>query len=299
MKEVLGNHVEQKGSLVTPDYLRFDFSHFEKVTPEQIREVEHLVNERIRENLPLQEYRDTPIEEAKKLGAVALFGEKYGDKVRVVQFGSSIEFCGGCHAKSTGCIGMVRIISESSIAAGVRRIEAITGKAVEEVMDKQQDLLIGLKSLFNNAPDLMATIRKAISDNAELKKQVEDTMREKAADLKKDMIAKQTQVNGITILKAYTTLSAEFVKDIAFQLRAEVENSLVVIGSVAEGKPLLTAAASDSVVATGVNIGKNIREAAKLIQGGGGGQPHFATAGGKDVNGIHAAVEKLIEILTN
>jgi alanyl-tRNA synthetase len=299
LKEVLGTNVEQNGSLVTPDYLRFAFSHFEKVTPEQIREVEHLVNERIRENLPLQEYRDTPIEEAKKLGAVALFGEKYGDKVRVVQFGSSIEFCGGCHAKSTGCIGMVRIISESSIAAGVRRIEAITGKAVEEVMDKQQDLLIGLKSLFNNAPDLMATIRKAISDNAELKKQVEDTMREKAADLKKDMIAKQTQVNGITVLKAYTTLSAEFVKDIAFQLRAEVENSLVVIGSVADGKPLLTAAASDSVVATGVNIGKNIREAAKLIQGGGGGQPHFATAGGKDVNGIHAAVEKLVEILLN
>ena len=298
LKEVLGSHVEQKGSLVTPDYLRFDFSHFEKVTPEQIREVEHLVNERIRENLPLQEYRDTPIEEAKKLGAVALFGEKYGDKVRVVQFGSSIEFCGGCHAQSTGCIGMVRIISESSIAAGVRRIEAITGKAVEDLFDKQQDLLVGLRSLFNNAPDLMATIRKAISDNAELKKQVEDAMREKAADLKKDMIAHQTQINGITVLKAYTTLSAEFVKDIAFQLRAEVANSLVVIGSVAEGKPLLTAAASDSVVANGVNIGKNIREAAKLIQGGGGGQPHFATAGGKNTEGIHAAVEKLIELLT-
>ena len=145
----------------------------------------------------------------------------------------------------------------------------------------------------------MATIRKAISDNAELKKQVEDAMREKAADLKKDMIAHQTQINGITVLKAYTTLSAEFVKDIAFQLRAEVENSLVVIGSVAEGKPLLTAAASDSVVAGGVNIGKNIREAAKLIQGGGGGQPHFATAGGKNAEGIHAAVEKLIELLTN
>ena len=298
LKEVLGNHVEQKGSLVTPDYLRFDFSHFEKVTPEQIREVEHLVNERIRENLPLQEYRDTPIEEAKKLGAIALFGEKYGDKVRVVQFGSSVEFCGGCHASSTGCIGMVRIISESSIAAGVRRIEAITGKAVEEVLDKQQDLLAELRSFFNNAPDLVGTIRKAINDNAELKKQVEEVMREKAADLKKDMIAKQKVVNGITVLKAYTTLNAEFVKDIAFQLRAEVENSLIIIGSAAEGKPLLTAAASDSVVAAGVNIGKNIREAAKLIQGGGGGQPHFATAGGKDVNGIHAAVEKLIEILT-
>ena len=298
LKEVLGNHVEQKGSLVTPDYLRFDFSHFEKVTPEQIREVEHLVNERIRENLPLQEYRDTPIEEAKKLGAIALFGEKYGDKVRVVQFGTSVEFCGGCHAKSTGCIGMVRIISESSIAAGVRRIEAITGKAVEELMDKQQDLLNGLKSLFNNAPDLMATIRKAINDNAELKKQVEDTMREKALELKKKMIEKKQEVKGVTVMKAYTTLNPEFVKDIAFQLRAEVENSLIVIGSVADGKPLLTAAASDSVVASGVNIGKNIREAAQLIQGGGGGQPHFATAGGKNPEGIHAAVEKLIEILT-
>ena len=298
LKEVLGNHVEQKGSLVTPDYLRFDFSHFEKVTPEQIREVEHLVNERIRENLPLQEYRDTPIEEAKKLGAIALFGEKYGDKVRVVQFGTSVEFCGGCHAKSTGCIGMVRIISESSIAAGVRRIEAITGKAVEELLDKQQDLLNGLKSLFNNAPDLMATIRKAINDNAELKKQVEDTMREKALELKKKMIDKKQEVKGVTVMKAYTTLNPEFVKDIAFQLRAEVENSLIVIGSVADGKPLLTAAASDSVVASGVNIGKNIREAAQLIQGGGGGQPHFATAGGKNPEGIHAAVEKLIEILT-
>ena len=298
LKEVLGNHVEQKGSLVTPDYLRFDFSHFEKVTPEQIREVEHLVNERIRENLPLQEYRDTPIEEAKKLGAIALFGEKYGDKVRVVQFGSSVEFCGGCHAKSTGCIGMVRIISESSIAAGVRRIEAITGKAVEDAFDKQQDFITGLKSLFNNAPDLMGTIRKAINDNADLKKQVEEVMRERAANLKKDMLSKQKEVNGIKILSAITPLGADFVKDIAFQLRAEVENSLIVIGSLADGKPLLTAAASDSVVAAGVNVGKNIREAAKLIQGGGGGQPHFATAGGKNAEGIHAAVEKLIEILT-
>ena len=298
LKEVLGDHVEQKGSLVTPDYLRFDFSHFEKVTPEQIREVEHLVNERIRQNLPLQEYRDTPIEEAKKLGAIALFGEKYGDKVRVIQFGSSVEFCGGCHASSTGCIGMVRILSESSVAAGVRRIEAITGKAVEEAMDKQQDMINGLRSLFNNAPDLMGTIRKAISDNAELRKQVEDVMHERAANLKKEMLSKQKDINGIKVLSAITPLSAEYVKDIAFQLRAEVENSLVVIGSVADGKPLLTASASDSVVAAGVNIGKNIREAAKLIQGGGGGQPHFATAGGKNLEGIHAAVEKLIELLT-
>ena len=298
LKEVLGDHVEQKGSLVTPDYLRFDFSHFEKVTPEQIREVEHLVNERIRENLPLQEYRDTPIEEAKKLGAIALFGEKYGDKVRVIQFGSSVEFCGGCHAKSTGCIGMVRILSESSVAAGVRRIEAITGKAVEDAIDKQQDMINGLRSLFNNAPDLENTIRKAINDNAELKKQIEDIMRERAAELKKQILAKQKEVGGFKVLSAITPLGAEYVKDIAFQLRAEVEDSIVVIGSMADGKPLLTAAASDSAVASGVNIGKNIREAAKLIQGGGGGQPHFATAGGKNLEGIHQAVEKLIELLT-
>ena len=298
LKEVLGDHVEQKGSLVTPDYLRFDFSHFEKVTPEQIREVEHLVNERIRQNLPLQEYRDTPIEEAKKLGAIALFGEKYGDKVRVIQFGSSVEFCGGCHASSTGCIGMVRIMSESSVAAGVRRIEAITGKAVEEQMDKLQDMITGLRGLFNNAPDLVGTIQKAISDNADLKKQVEDIMHERAAELKKEILSKQTEVNGFKVLKAITPLGPEFVKDIAFQLRAEVENSIVVIGSVAGGKPLLTAAASDSAVAAGVNVGKNIREAAQLMQGGGGGQPHFATAGGKNADGIHAAVEKLIELLT-
>ena len=299
LKEVLGDHVEQKGSLVTPDYLRFDFSHFEKVTPEQIREVEHIVNERIRQNLPLQEYRDTPIEEAKKLGAIALFGEKYGDKVRVIQFGGSVEFCGGCHASSTGCIGMVRIISESSIAAGVRRIEAITGKAVEEAIDKQQDMINGLRGLFNNAPDLLGTIQKAISDNADLRKQIENVMHERAANLKKEMLSKQKEINGIKVMSTIVaSLGPEFVKDIAFQLRAEVENSLVVIGSISAGKPLLTAAASDSVVASGVNIGKNIREAAKLIQGGGGGQPHFATAGGKDVEGLHAAVEKLIELLT-
>ena len=298
LKEVLGDHVEQKGSLVTPDYLRFDFSHFEKVTPEQLREVEHLVNERVRQNLPLQEYRDVPIEEAKKLGAIALFGEKYGDKVRVIQFGSSVEFCGGCHASSTGCIGMVRIVSESSIAAGVRRIEAITGKAVEEYIDRVQDMINGLKGLFNNAPDLVGTIQKAISDNSELKKQLEDVMRERAAELKKNMLSKQKNINGFTVLKAITPLGAEYVKDIVFQLRAEVENSIIVIGSTLGGKPLLTAAASDDAVAAGVNVGKHIREAAKLMQGGGGGQPHFATAGGKNIDGILDAVGRLVELLT-
>ena len=299
LRQVLGTHVEQKGSLVTPDYLRFDFSHFQKVTDEELRQVERLVNQKIRENIPLQDHRDMPIEEAKKLGAIALFGEKYGDKVRVVQFGDSVEFCGGCHAKSTGQLGMVKILSESSVAAGVRRIEAITGQKVEEMMYQVTDTLANMRHLFNNAPDLQGAIQKFLDENVQLKKQIEETMREKAMQLKQSMKEKAKDINGITVMKAVVpTMAPEFVKDIAFQLRAEVDNSLVVIGSLNEGKPMLTAAASDSIVQQGVNIGKNIREAAKLIQGGGGGQPHFATAGGKNPEGIISAVEKLVELLT-
>ena len=298
LRQVLGSHVEQKGSLVTPDALRFDFSHFEKVTPEQIREVERLVNEKIREDIPLQEYRDTPIEEAKKLGAIALFGEKYGDKVRVVKFGSSVEFCGGCHASSTGRLGMVKILSESSVAAGVRRIEAITGAKVEEMLYSMIDNAAEVRSMLNNAPDTKVAIQKLMAESAALKSQLDTLMREKAAEVKKTMKAEAQTINGMQVLKAIIPMPADVVKDIAFQLKGEVENCLVVIGSVCDGKPLLTAIAADSVVAAGVNIGKNIREAAKLIQGGGGGQPHFATAGGKNPDGIQAAVEKLIEVLT-
>ena len=299
LREVLGTHVEQKGSLVTPEYLRFDFSHFQKVTNEELRQVERLVNQKIRENIPLQDHRDMPIEEAKKLGAIALFGEKYGDKVRVVQFADSVEFCGGCHAKSTGQLGMVKIIAESSVAAGVRRIEAITGQKVEEMMYQFTDTVTQLRHLFNNAPDLQGAIRKYLDENAQLKKQIEDSMREKAMQLKQSMKDNAKDINGITVMKAVVpTMSPEFVKDIAFQLRAEVDNALVVIGSVNEGKPMLTAAASDSIVQQGVNVGKNIREAAQLIQGGGGGQPHFATAGGKNPAGLISAVAKLVELLT-
>ena len=298
LRQVLGEHVEQKGSLVTPDYLRFDFSHFQKVTAEQIREVERLVNDKIRQNIPLQDHRDVPIEEAKKLGAIALFGEKYGDRVRVVQFGESVEFCGGCHAKATGCIGMVKIMSESSVAAGVRRIEAITGAKVEELMYTMIDTTDEIRSFFNNAPDIKAAIQKSIAENDALRTQIEGVMREKAQELKVRMVQEAKEINGIRVLQAITNLPADIVKDLAFQLRAEVENALVVIGSVNFDKPLLTAAASDSVVANGVNIGKNIREAAKLIQGGGGGQPHFATAGGKNPDALLSAVTKLIEILT-
>ena len=298
LRQVLGTHVEQKGSLVTPDYLRFDFSHFQKVSDEEIREVERLVNAKIRENIPLQDHRDLPIEEARKLGAIALFGEKYGDRVRVVQFGDSVEFCGGCHARSTGQLGLVKIVSESSVAAGVRRIEAITGSKVEDMLYRLTDTMSDLRKLFNNAPDLKAAIQKSIGENAALRQQIDTVMREKAQQTKHDLRAGATERGGMVVMKTVTALSAEFVKDIAFQLRAEVPNALIVIGSLSEGKPLLTAAASDALVEQGVNIGKNIREAAKLIQGGGGGQPHFATAGGKNPEGLLAAVDKLVEILT-
>ena len=296
LREVLGAHVEQKGSLVTADGLRFDFSHFEKVTPEQIREVEHLVNAKIREDIPLKEYRDYPIEKAKELGAIALFGEKYGDKVRVVQFGTSVEFCGGCHAASTGRLGMVKIIGESSIAAGVRRIEAITGKAVEDTLDKMQDFMTDLRRLLNNAPDLMATIQKAISENKELQSQVDEFKARKAQELKKMLIEKARDVNGVKVIAGVLPLEPQHAKDIAFQLRGQFpEQLLVVIGSESNGKPTLTVSMSDDLVAEGKNAGLYVREAGKLIKGGGGGQPHFATAGGKDPEGLKAAVDKIVE----
>ena len=298
LREVLGSHVEQKGSLVTPDGLRFDFSHFEKVTPEQLREVEHIVNERIREDIPLKEYRDCPIEEAKKLGAIALFGEKYGDKVRVVQFGKSVEFCGGCHAKSTGRLGMVRILSESSIAAGIRRIEAITGSKVEEMIDHVQDTVTSIRELFNNAPDLTAAIKKYIEDNQNLKKQIDEFKAQKAQEVKKMLDERAKTVNGVKVISGVVIADAQSVKDITFQLRAQYkENLLIAIGNVSENKPGLTVALSDDLVKEGKNAGKIIREAAKLIQGGGGGQPHFATAGGKNPEGLNMAVEKVIELV--
>ena len=297
LRQVLGTHVEQKGSLVTPDGLRFDFSHFQKVTPEQLREVEHLVNAKIRENIPLTEYRNLPIEKAKELGAIALFGEKYGDEVRVVQFGSSIEFCGGTHVSATGKIGMVKILSESSVAAGVRRIEAITGAKVEEMMDTIEDTLNELRQLFNNAPDLKAAIRKYIEENAGLKKQMEAFMKEKEALVKGKLIGNAKDIHGVKVIKAVLPMPADSVKNIAFQLKGEFPTNLfVAIGSTDNGKPMLTVAVSEDLVATGINAGKLVREAAKLIQGGGGGQAHFATAGGKNVDGLSAAVDKLIEL---
>ena len=298
LREVLGDHVEQKGSLVTPDSLRFDFSHFQKVTDEEIRQVEHIVNAKIRANIPLKEYRNIPIEEAKELGAIALFGEKYGDRVRVIQFGSSIEFCGGTHVAATGNIGMMKIVSESSVAAGVRRIEAYTGARVEEMLDAFQDTMRDLKALFNNAPDLSGAIRKYIEENAGLKKQVEDFMKEKEAQLKEKLLQNIQEVNGTKVIKfCAAMIPADTVKNIAFQLRGEItENLFFVAGTVFEGKPMLTVMLSDNLVAGGLKAGNLVKEAAKLIQGGGGGQPHFATAGGKNPDGLSAAVDKVLEL---
>lgn len=297
LRQVLGEHVEQKGSLVTPDSLRFDFSHFQKVTDEELKQVEHIVNAQIRANIPLKEYRNIPIEEAKELGAIALFGEKYGDHVRVIQFGSSVEFCGGTHVQATGSIGMVKIISESSVAAGVRRIEAVTGAKVEELIDTVQETINDIKALFNNAPDLQSAIRKYIDENAGLKKQVEEFMKEKEALLKERLLKNIQDIHGIKVIKVCAPIPAETIKNIAFQLRGElIENLFFVAGTVDNNKPMLTVMISDNLVANGLKAGLLVKEAAKLIQGGGGGQPHFATAGGKNVDRLNAAVDKVIEL---
>ena len=297
LREVLGTHVEQRGSLVTADGLRFDFSHFEKVTPEQLREVEHIVNEKIRQNIPLEEYRDCLIDEAREMGAIALFGEKYGDKVRVVKFGDSVEFCGGCHAKATGQLGMVRITSESSIAAGIRRIEAITGKEVEAMCDMMQDFMTDLRTLLNNAPDLLTTVKKAIAENKELQGQVDEFQAQKAKELKQKLIENAKEMNGVKVISGVLPLDAQLVKDLVFQLRTQFPEALLVaIGCATNGKPTLTVSLSDDLVAEGKNAGQLVREAAKLMQGGGGGQPHFATAGGKNADGLSAALDKVLEL---
>lgn len=298
LKQVLGEHAEQKGSYVSPDTLRFDFSHFQKVTDEELRQVERLVNDMIRQDLPLDEHRDTPIEEAKKMGAVALFGEKYGDKVRVVRFGPSCEFCGGIHAASTGRIGFFKIVSESSVAAGVRRIEAMTGKNCEEAIYALEDTLRDLKAMFNNAKDLKNVVAKYIEEHDTMKKDME-SFRQKAADrAAKSLVEKVQNMNGINVVKAVLPVEPSSAKDIVFKVREAIPEKLVcVLGSVYDNRPLLSVMLSDDMVKDhAMNAGKIIREAAKLIKGGGGGQPHYAQAGGKDAANINAAVEKVIEL---
>ena len=298
LKEVLGDHVEQKGSFVSPDTLRFDFSHFQKVTDEELRQVERKVNAMIRTDYPLDEHRDTPIAEAKALGAVALFGEKYGDKVRVIRFGPSCELCGGIHAHSTGNIGFFKIVGESSVAAGIRRIEAKTGKDCEELIYHLEDSLKAIRNLFNNAKDLQGVIAKYIEEHDSMKKEIETFQAQAVERLKGVLLEKARQRNGVTVISAILPIEGGAAKDLAFKIRQAVpENLLFVLGSSGGGKPMLTVMLSDDMVKDhGLNAGQMVREAAKLIQGGGGGQPHFASAGGKNVDGLSAAVDKLIEL---
>ena len=296
LREILGTHVEQKGSFVSPDVLRFDFSHFSKVEPSDLRKVEQLVNERIRENFPREEFRNVPIADAQAMGAMALFGEKYGEEVRVLKYGTSIELCGGTHVSATGRIGFFRIISESSVAAGVRRIEAVTGAGAEKMLYQVEDLLKEVKELFNNNPQIITAIKKTIEENAELAQQVQAALKEKVASFKQHLLSQREELGGVRIFKVQQNVSAELIKDLAFQIAGEVTESFIFIGATDEGgKPNLTLMLSrDLVESKGWNASNILRSAAKHIQGGGGGQPHFATAGGKRVEGLDEAVQQIL-----
>ena len=298
LKQVLGDHVEQKGSYVSANTLRFDFSHFQKVTDDELRQVERLVIDMIRQDIPLDEQRDTPMEEAKELGAIALFGEKYGDRVRVVRFGPSCEFCGGIHAQSTGRIGMFKIVSESSVAAGIRRIEALTGKTCEEAYYALEDSMRQIKALFNNAKDLQGVIAKYIEEHDAMKKDIEAFRAQAVERMAKTLVEKAEVVNGVNVIKAVIPFEPSAAKDLVFKIREALpENLLCVIGSTANEKPMLSVMLSDDMVSNhDLNAGKMVRESARLIQGGGGGQPHYAQAGGKNLDGISAAVDKVIEL---
>ena len=299
LREVLGTHVEQKGSFVSDEVLRFDFAHFAKVEPEQLRQVERLVSARIRADLPLQEFREVPIDEAREMGAMALFGEKYGDHVRVIRFGSSTEFCGGTHIHSTGRIGTFRILSESSVAAGVRRIEAVSGDAAEEYLYGIDDMVQSIRGLFNNSPQLITAIKKMLEENADLGRQVGDFVRQQTSEVKHRLLEQRVEVNGIRLFLVRREAPAEIIKDIAFQIAGELNEPFVFIAGIPQqDKASLTLMLSkDLVERRGWNASQLIRSAAKHIQGGGGGQPHFATAGGKNPDGLSAAVDELLEAL--
>ncbi len=294
LREILGTHVEQKGSFVTPDYFRFDFSHFEKMSDEQIDKGEKRVNELIRCNFPLIEKRNGTMEEAKAMGAMALFGEKYGDRVRIVQFGDSVELCGGCHTSATGNIGFFKIVSESAIAAGIRRIEARTGLAAENVVDIMENTLRSAKALFNNAPDLAAAIRKLIDENDGFKKEIENVAKEKAAAFKQALLDEAKDINGIRTVVLRKSCDPAMLKNAAFMLQKEAENLAVIAAYEFEGKPQLLVMYSPDLVAKGHNAGNDVRTAAKAILGGGGGQPGLATAGGKNAAGLDEATEILL-----
>ena len=300
LREVLGTHVEQKGSLVTAQSLRFDFSHFQKVTPEELRKVEHLANKYVRQAIALDEHRHMPIAEAQAMGAMALFGEKYGEDVRVIRYGKSIELCGGTHVANTGNIGMIRIVSESSIAAGIRRIEAITAATVEDAVDTLYDTLHGISALLNNAPDVVSALRKSIEENADLHRQVEEAAKERIAGLATSHLEAASMVNGIKVVAISRVMVPEIVKGLAFAIREKSPQGTAFIAATKDvtGKPLLTVMLTDDVTKGGLNASQMVREAAKAIKGGGGGQPGFAQAGGKDASGLEAAFSCLNELIS-
>ena len=298
LRAVLGTHVEQKGSFVGPDYFRFDFSHFQKMTDEELRAVETRVNQLIRSNFPLIEKRDATMDEAKAMGAMALFGEKYGDVVRVVRYGDSVELCGGTHTPSTGTIGLFKIVSEGAVAAGVRRIEAVTGGKAEEAIHHMEDLLKGLKNLMNNVPDLQGAIEKLVAENADARKQLEAVANEKAAQLAQKLEASALEINGIKVVRFDHTIDPAIARNVALLLQKKVQNFALAAAFAFDGKPNLVLMYSNDLVAKGKNAGKDIREAAKFIQGGGGGQPGLATAGGRNVEGLAQALDTLVDIAT-
>ena len=298
LRQVLGTHVEQKGSYVDPFSLRFDFSHFRKVTSEEIRQVEHLANKMIRNSIQREEHREMPIDEARQMGAMALFGEKYGDRVRVIKYGDSVELCGGTHVCNTGNIGMVRIVSESSIAAGIRRIEAITGERVEKMLDDVQDTMEHIKSLLNNAPDAVTALQKSLSENADLKKQVDDYMKQRISSICKQLVAEARQENGINIVTMTGKRMPDIVKGVALAVKAECPEATAFLAATEhDGKPMLTIMLSEDLVKGGLNAGNIVRGAAKCIQGGGGGQPHFAQAGGRNPQGLNEAMTAMRQAL--
>ena len=301
LREVLGTHVEQKGSFVSPDMLRFDFSHYQKLTPEELNQVERLANKRVRQAIPLCEHRTMPIAEAQKLGAMALFGEKYGDEVRVIRYGDSIELCGGTHVANTGNIGMIKIISESSIAAGIRRIEAITAERVENAIKETGDVLKQIGAMLNNAPDVLSALRRSIEENSQLRKQAEEYFNERVKNFTREALDESKTINGVKVVKFVGARIPDIVKNVAFGVRRESTVKTAFIGATVDitGKPLLTLMLTEDLVSSGLNASQIVREAAKNIKGGGGGQPGFAQAGGKDKDGLTQAYEYMVDTIIN
>ncbi len=299
LREVLGSHVEQKGSLVNSDHLRFDFSHFQKLSDEEIEQVEELVNQKIRENSVCEEERELPMQKAQEKGAIMLFGEKYGEAVRVIKFGESVELCGGTHVTATGQIGLFKIVSESAIAAGVRRIEAITGKRAEKYVTDQIKTLKSIREIVKGSNDILASVGNLLKENTELTKKIEVFARERLKIIKENLKSKILSENGVNIIFGQVDVdNAAMMKDLAFQLKNEVDNLYLVLGADIEGKPNLTVMIAENLVTDkGLNAGKIVREAGKEIKGGGGGQPFYATAGGKDVSGIKAAIDKALTFI--